>query len=68
MHFHFKTYMAMFLHNYSCLGGNEIYNFGRPFLGHGYYILVLSDLCMEVEKKIFKEILHFYYMTYMTIP
>ena len=26
-------------------GGHEIYNFGRPFLGHHYYILSLYDLC-----------------------
>ena len=45
-------------------GGHEIYNFGRPFLGHHYYILGLSDLCLGVEKKIFKEIMHFYSMTY----
>ena len=43
----------------------EIYNFGRSFLGHHYYILGLSDLCLEVEKKIFKEIMHFHFMTYM---
>ena len=36
-----------------CPGGHETYNFGRPFLGHRYYILSLSDLCMGVEKKIF---------------
>ena len=31
------------------------YNFGRPFLGHHYYIHSLSYLCLGVEKKIFKE-------------
>ena len=30
--------------------GHEIYNLGRPFLGHYYYILGLSDLCMGVEE------------------
>ena len=35
---------------------HEIYNFGRPFLGHDYYILGLSDLCLGVKKKIFKKI------------
>ena len=48
--------------------GHEIYNFGRPSLGHHYYILGLSDLCLGVEKKIFKEIMHFYCMTYMATP
>ena len=47
------------------LGGHEIYNFGRPFLGHHYYTLSLSDLCLGVEKTIVKEIMHFHYMTYM---
>ena len=43
-----------------CLGNHEIYNFGRPFLGHHICILSLSDLC-SVEEKIFKEIIHFHY-------
>ena len=33
-----------------------------------YYMFGLSDLCMEVEKKICKEIMHFHYITYMTTP
>ena len=36
-----------------CPGGHEIYNFGRPFLGHHYYILSLSDLYLGVEKNVF---------------
>ena len=40
--------------------GHEIYNFGRPFLGHHYYILGLSDKCPGVGKKIFKEVQQFY--------
>ena len=49
-------------------GGHEIYNFGRPFLGHHYYILSLSDLCLGVDKNIFKEIMHFHNMIYMATP
>ena len=51
-------------------GGHEIYNFGRPFLGHYYYILTgsLFDLCLGVEKKIFKEIMYFHNVTYMATP
>ena len=45
-------------------GGHEIHNFGRPFLGHHYYLLSVSDLSLGVDKKIFKEIMHFHYMTY----
>ena len=37
-------------------------------LGHYYYILSLSDLCLGVEKKILKEIILFHYMTYMAMP
>ena len=57
------SYMATPLHKNPCPRGHEIYNFGRPFLGHHYYILGLSDQCLGVEKKIFYEntaILHFY--------
>ena len=48
--------------------GHENYNFGRPFLGHHYYIISLSDQCLGVEKKISKEMMHFHYMTYMATP
>ena len=51
--------MASPKHKNSCPGGHEgheIYNFGRPHLGHYYYILSLSDLCLGVEKKVFKVI------------
>ena len=40
--------------------GHEIFNFGRPFLGHHNNILSLSILCLEEEKKTFKEIMHFH--------
>ena len=49
------------------LGGHKIYNFCRPFLDHHYSTLILSDLCLGVEK-IFKEMMHFYYMTCMAMP
>ena len=48
--------------------GHEIDNFGTPFRCHHYYRLCLSHLCLRVEKKIFKEEMHFHYMTYMTMP
>ena len=48
--------------------GHGIYNFGRPFVRHYYYILSLSNLCMAAEKKILKEIMHFHYLTYMATP
>ena len=59
------------LHKTPCPGVHEIYNFGRPFLGHHYryYILSLSDLCLGVEKKIFKELHQFYtFYTQITSP
>ena len=45
--------MATSFHKNPCPRGHEIYNFGRPFFGHHYYILSLSEQIPEVEKKIF---------------
>ena len=45
----------------------SIYKFGKSLICRDYYILRLSDLCPWVEKKIFKEIRHFHYITYMTM-
>ena len=47
------TYLATPLHKNPCPGGYIIYNFGGPFLGHHYYNLSFSDLCLGVEKKEF---------------
>ena len=30
-------------------GGHETYNFGRPFLGHHYSIIILSEPCPSLE-------------------
>ena len=46
--------MTTSLLNNPCTGPHEIYNFSRPYIGHHYYILSLFDLCLGVEKKIFK--------------
>ena len=45
--------------------GPEIYNFGRPFLD---FIFSLFDLRLGVKKKVFREIMHFDNMTYLTTP
>ena len=69
MHVRNMTYMATPKHKNPCLRCHEIYSFGRPpFLGHHYYTLSLPESCLGVEKKIFKEIMHFRYMTYMAKP
>ena len=47
--------------------GHEINNSGRPFLGHHYWIHILSDLCQGVQKKIFKEKCKFYIFNSKTI-
>ena len=39
-------------HNFDILA--NIGNFDRPFFGHNHYILSLSDLCLDIGKKIFK--------------
>ena len=44
------------------------FTISRLFLGHHYYIHSLSDLCLWVQRKIFKEIMHYHYMTYMATP
>ena len=44
-------------------GDHEIYNYGRPFLGHNYYTLSLYGPCPGVEKKILKKIHKFYTFT-----
>ena len=46
-----------------CPGVYEIHNFGRTFYGIHCNILSLSDLCVEEEKKNFKQIMQFQYMT-----
>ena len=50
MHFHYMTFMAT-----PCPGGQEIYNFGRPILGHHYCKLSLFDLCLGVEWRFLKK-------------
>ena len=46
----------------------EFYNFVTPFLSHHFYTLSLFDQCLGVEKKIFKEIMQFHYMTSTRTP
>ena len=69
----FKKYCIFFSHTIAqkkpCPEGNEIYNFGRPFLCHHYHVHSFSDLCLGVEnsKKILNETMHFHYIIYMAI-
>ena len=37
------------------VGSDEIYNLGRPFLGHHYFILSLPNLCLGEERRFFKK-------------
>ena len=56
-------------HKNPCPGGHEIYNFGRPIIGHHYYLLSLIELFPGVEKKTFKEIHKFYtFYPRITVP
>ena len=61
MHFHYMTYMATPYHKNICPGGHEMYNFGRPFLGHHYYIISLSDLCLGIENIFYEVLVHQFY-------
>ena len=38
------------------------------FHGHHYYMFSLSGICQGVEKKIFKDLMHFHYMTKVATP
>ena len=69
MHFHSMTNTTIpQLVQETLPKGHEIYNFCIFFLGNHYYILSKSDLCHGVEKKIFKELMHFHNITYMDTP
>ena len=59
--------MACSLYDHAPAQEQEFYNFGRLFLGYHCYTLRLSDLFLS-EEKILKEIMHFYYMTYLATP
>ena len=59
--------MATPLNKNPCPGGHEIYNFGRPFLGHHYNILSLYGPCSGVKKKIFFIEIHQFYTFYIKI-
>ena len=57
--------MATAQHINPCPGGHEIYNFGKHSLGiiTLYVILYsLSHLCLNVEKTILKDTMHFHYV------
>ena len=50
-----------------CPGGHEVYNFGRVFLGHHYYTLILSETCPSREEDFLRNtsILHFLPQNYL---
>ena len=50
MYFHYSYLYGHARAQDPCPEGRKIYYFGRPFLGHRYYILNLSDQCPGVEK------------------
>ena len=60
--------MATPQHKNPCHRGHKRSYCGRPCLGYHNYIVSLTDVCLEVKKKIFKGIMHFHYMTYMATP
>ena len=46
-------------HKNHSLGGHEIYNLGRPFLGHHCYALSQCEPFLGGEKKFFKKYINF---------
>ena len=57
-------YMAAPLYRNPYPGDHENYNLGRPYLGHHYNALNVTDLYLDRNK----EIMHFHYLTYMATP
>ena len=49
MHFHYMTYGRAIAQNLQPMS-HEIFNFEKPFLGHYYYIISLSEPCPRVVK------------------
>ena len=64
MYFYYMIYVNT--HENFCPRGHEIYNLGRPFLGHSN--CSWSNPCLGLEKKIFKEIMLFHDMIYKAKP
>ena len=63
-----SIYIVRLIDAWEKRGKNAFSLYGRHFLGHHCYILNLPYQCLGVEKKIFKEIMHFHLWTYMAIP
>ena len=55
------TRVSEILHWLLVRGVLKLKNFGRPFLGHHYFIHSFSYLCLGVETIIIKEIMHFHH-------
>ena len=57
MHIHYHDLYGDAFAKNPCPGGHEIYNFGRPFLGHHMYnVYTYFVLRLGEEKKLFKDI------------
>ena len=59
MHFHYMTYMATSQHKNPCLGGHEINNLGRPFLGHITIELFCLKHASKQRRRCFKKYINF---------
>ena len=61
MLFYYMTYMNTPQHKNPCQGGHEIYNFGRPFLGHHYQPIYLVCLIFvwEQRRRFFKKYINY---------
>ena len=66
-HFHDMNFIAKPLHKNFYPMDHKIYSFGRPAFGHLYYVRSTS-MSDPVEKRNFKEIMHFHSITNTTIP
>ena len=64
MHFHYMTYISTSKHKNPCPGVMKFTIYVDPSL----VIISIYLNCLGIENKIFKEIMHFHYITYMTMP
>ena len=58
------TYISTSKHKNPCPGVMKFTIYVDPSL----FIITIYLNCLGIENKIFKEIMHFHYITYMTMP
>ena len=60
--------MATLQQTNPCPGGHEIYNFGRPVLGHYYFTLSLYEPSPGLENKILMKYINLHFLPPKYLP